>query len=1605
MNKRHYWVLACMASFCGCTEQGGSCDPACDPVSEVCTNGVCEPKTCDPACNPFTEECVNGACVEKTCDPACDPVGEVCERGVCKSACDPVCEADEACVYGVCEPKTCDPACEGNDVCVNGECVDPNACSGKQCKDNMTYCDVDAGVWARCELGTGCHLGYCVEGLGIECEPNTCSEDGLRSCVDGKWSSCHALESCVDGECLLSADAECAPGTCGEAEGYFCNDEGKLTACAEGFVCKDGDCVLNFDQEDAMLWTVCNKNSDCAIGECIFNISTSRVMSNQALGIVEQTSIPLSQIDSRIPAGYGVCSADCTKSASKCEEISSGKFQFSCQVMVTGDSPYPPKDFSGELLNLPFHKQLDLSKMEIAPYASLCRPKDVGNRFYSETFCGSCNTSLECAANEVCQGGACMPKCTMDEMCPIGFSCVVTGAGEDAVRVCSPDSGTCNACVDLDGDGQGYGNCARPGFDCDPIDPDTYYTTDLPKVCTHDITDTNCNGKIDTFELLGSPEHCRTCNDECYLPPDTSNITRSCELYPDAVIDDAEFASFNPNDVSTHLTFCLDACSPGWADCDGNASNGCERQLAKIEDGIVKAMDATSINPVILHSIDYDGDLHGSNTDPDNQFYCCGANAKTAVCYAMPNTRYNEKDIWYPTNGAYWDNVLAEDELVSYDVSDCDDNRANVNSGADICDGLDNDCNPATADGHNDQYFDSIERKWIAHGQKCNVYSSTGSVCNPEGSVTCDAQQGMVCKATSTFSTVDNTCNIIDEDCDGTYNEHYQPTTCYYDNQQWICDTNSDNILENNTLKNSDGSINLCKIGIKSCVTTVSEDGVKASEQVFYPFKKNETGRPTDFYGDGIDSNCDGYDYDAERVVYINKIGDGTLFGDDKNGDGSKDKPYATLDKAFENACFKKGGDADYTNYCADIFIAFDMKRDSDSSYREDVWATEPILVPTFSGKHSIANGYQRLVNSNMHTVSQNAQGIKQSCLSDGCLLTSLLADEQYPPKETVRVYGGFEVTIGGTSNHWPHKQTEKTSYHYKHSFDETKTSRLLSLIKRDNTPGPISVKFSHMEFEFSAKEGIPHSTEDDRINGLTMAGLACGTYGCLHLTFDQSTLSVVGPQGVSEHPEHASNILYGDGEDSDSNGVNGGNFWQDNWSWNACKANFLTNRSNNACLPSSYSTSTEGNNGRSIGWLVASSESYYKTCPDGRSPRGGAPGSRCCKSYCEEMNYGYGRSGNSGGTGGTGGAGKSSSVNTGGGCGEDSSYWGQANGSNLTNESNALNNDDFGGNGGHGDGGYGGTFKNKTGCTYQYGSGGFYVDCDASRGNGGVGQSGGGGGGGAVYHCYDRYDLDDAWVYAGGGGAGGCGGRAGRAGGTGTSVVGLILVPPKQGTLDLTGLSVTSNGTNSPQTFISLEAGAGGVGQEGQQGRYGGFRGYGFGFANVTDNWIFGKNPKHCHKSMAGGIGGTGGGGGGGAGGLAGHAYPLAFICNRNVKSFNTVNATQFENCGFKLHENLYGSSSQYYLSEKKLATAGTDGTAGNKGWDKDKESELDDEIAEFMMRGYVDSKKNAEENPSSGSEGGTGGNAGSNVVNPNNEPGAGRTGDFKPILMLHNK
>ncbi len=264
------------------------------------------------------------------------------------------------------------------------------------------------------------------------------------------------------------------------------------------------------------------------------------------------------------------------------------------------------------------------------------------------------------------------------------------------------------------------------------------------EVC--DAVDNDCNGTIDDgFDLEGDLENCGACGEVCRPP----NADPTCDAGRCAI----------------------DICTPGFADVDGDAANGCERACERSNDG-VEACD------------ELDNDCDGA-TDEDfdtrrDVAHCGGCGQICETGNAEPECRNGVCAVGRCPEGF----VDADEDP----ENGCELECTPTEDAAEICDGLDNNCNGAVDEG-----FDL--RSDLAHCGACNA------ACDPENSVgvcndgVCDttgctpgfvdangdAEDGceLECEPSPDGFEV---CDEADNDCDGRSDEGFDlqrdPTHC-----------------------------------------------------------------------------------------------------------------------------------------------------------------------------------------------------------------------------------------------------------------------------------------------------------------------------------------------------------------------------------------------------------------------------------------------------------------------------------------------------------------------------------------------------------------------------------------------------------------------------------------------------------------------------------------------------------------------------------------------------------------------------------------------------------------------------------------------------------
>ena len=1608
--KRFYRILSIISAILmvsGCTENS-------DP--EPCTGECCNPRcTADETC--YQNTCIVLSEHPEICIPQCRGK-KVCSNNKCVNIdehpeiCVPKCGEDQTCVQNRCVDAStvCTPACAGNQVCENGTCreKDPNACTGKLCKSDRIFCN-DSGTWEECPVQTGCHLGYCVKGLGKECADNTCSEDLKRVCKDGVWIDCKEPAVCSDADstadCTIPED-KCEAGSCSDNQQYRCSDDGHWEDCGSGYVCHNAQCEPAYNTKAAMLWTLCRTNSECSTGMCLKNIVTSRPMTNLSMGIAEPTDIiPVSILDNRIPEDYGICSADCTQNSDVCGQMNTNSVQYTCQLVITGDSPYPPLDEYQKPYALPFEHLLNKSNMEIAPFGAICRPDDKLKLAYSDKLCSACDTSEQCGDGENCIFNECLPKCMSAEQCPLGFEC--TEYKDTGEKFCMPPENTCGSCLDRDGDGQGFGHCTRKGFDCDDLNPNISYTGKLPAACTDVAEDSNCNGMLDQYEFLGTLDHCAACGDSCH-PVDNANIIRLCQqVDPDKAIDKTTLNGL----IDTFKYTCHEECAVEYADCDHDPSNGCETRLVEFSEDYTQVKSLMSGR---LIASDVDRDTYG-DPDTSKQLYCCPKNeAEAASCYRLPNQNdrpeNGAKFNWVTTpepdlNDAASDlkDIVVEITPESIDkLSDCNDNNATVYPGAkEICDGLNNDCNPESPDGKDDRYilnYTNGTRKEMGLGDSCTLYlnppdnesspqcgdgkvtctpngtagfemaciSNTGNgrselqICEDNWSGLSDSQKTEACasicdlkddgcedKCKEAFGE-SCLCNGIDDNCDGHIDEDWQFKKC---------------LLED--------KVGICQLGILTCGKV---DGKPA--QVCMPLYSSDSGRGYDFYGDGVDSNCDGEDFDISSTIFVTPyFGTGSFepkkasSGEQQNvpGIGSYRAPYVSLKKALSVACTKSVDGVK----CRDILV--NSAKGNDTYWD---WQTEDLMIPVynssdvyrpefFSHERTLSDGKKTTVDTWTHDeiveeygrLWKEALNHTKSDYEDIIVSAStskyLLEGEIYP-RELVRIIGGMrmnEVEENGLKHPKWTKGVSQTEYNVSITYGgsdalysyESSTKPLHVLIRPDSNMSQVdsmSLYLDSFRFNMSGELKPPATmkalTSALAYRGVTFIGLSCGDNGCRDLTFHNTEFEITAPKGISADMKHNENQENGWKSDGISSAIAADNdIWSaevkkgydgDYWTLDSSTVNgtemnrFVQAYNHDMCLRPKHKEKDQNWYEDYTSWANyydKSNAQFKGICPDGVLPFGGCGGGICTKDNCHDLGTGAAYAAGRSGAGALGGAGGSGAANKRDNC--DSGTW--------------CSSSYQGKNGGNGSPGKGGkvidaflTLKmTRIVPPTSTPSDHIYFDSNPAKGNGSYGQTGGGGGGGGICRGFTRTGLfyNSRFFYASGGGAGGCGGWQGHAGGTGGSAVGMFITPPARKNETLI---ITPDDPKDVNHFVFVTAGQGGEGQDGQMGAVGAAGGKQLGFYEAG----------HCEVSGASGAGGIGGSSGGGASGAPGAAYAFIFACNRSEYSeennpFIVQDYTALPdspNCGFMFSGSLGISETDSSYGKVTPVTFGADGT-----------------------------------------------------------------------------
>ncbi|MDD9965051.1 MAG: hypothetical protein OXR73_02415 [Myxococcales bacterium] len=531
-------------------EHCGLCNAVCDlPHAESsCSTGQCRLRDCDPGYHDCDDDPENG------CETQ---LGSVRHCGDCDDACDELDNAVADCIDGECGVGKC--------VTGYGDCdKDPE----NGCETELVTLD-DCGQCGRgCnpdKATGGCETGECVI---VACEGGYHDCNGLAE--DGCEADLETVSHC--GAC----GAECAPPnterarctgasegarclvdhTCpAEAEG--CVDDSPYTGCSGGYADCDGDPENGCE-------TALNTLDDC--GECGRACRKRQSITSCASGSCETIGCEL---------GFDQCGED-----GSC--ISLANNEEHCGACGQRCPATRPRCFGGQCTS-----QVCAEGTADCNAAFEC---NTNLNDLSVQSCGLCDVTCDLPhANAFCRNGMCaIARCGDDDRADCDG--VVRNGCETDLRTLD-NCGACGVHCRLEGaeatcsDGRCRIKACQPGrADCNGEDEDGCETdTELPQACGSCVADCAAGDNV----VRGGCDDgvCQlTCEkgfDDCDSDPiNGCEASLQAERHCTACGVDCT-ALANVASAKCGARGCEDlVCEVGFADCDGNADNGCEADLA-----------------------------------------------------------------------------------------------------------------------------------------------------------------------------------------------------------------------------------------------------------------------------------------------------------------------------------------------------------------------------------------------------------------------------------------------------------------------------------------------------------------------------------------------------------------------------------------------------------------------------------------------------------------------------------------------------------------------------------------------------------------------------------------------------------------------------------------------------------------------------------------------------------------------------------------------------------------------------------------------------------------------------------------------------------------
>ena len=790
-------VAACVDGFENiCDQFLGAELEVCDGVDNDCDGLVDEnqgTKACGKGiCEKIVEACVDG--ITQVCDPGAEAVDEICngKDDDCDGAVDEDFDLGPCTVgNGVCEANGFNVCTSngGNVVCD----VQPNmaAAGPEQCNDLDDDCDGETDEDFLALYGEACTVG---KGLCARSSVWVCNEDPQDCLLDGENTFCTTDMQLI---CLViplelgTATAEQCDGLDNDCDGLVDEDYDGAVTCGIGECehtvspCLPGGIDQECDPMEGAIFEICDGldndcdglvdedlgTTSCGIGQCAKTISVCVAGVQQACDPLEGATDEIcdgvdNDCDTSVDELLGTSNCGLGACAHEIQNCSDGQLQF-CNPFQ-GATPEDCETMADD---------------------------DCDGEVNEGCECTLENATQPCGLDTgLCVQGA--KICVLDEDTNLLFwSDCIGGVGPD-VEICDGKDNDCDGSTDenLGVSSCGVGQCGHTVSNC--VNGTTQVCDPLfgasVEIC--DGVDNDCDGLVD--ENLGTTTcglgACVHTINNC-----TGGVAQLCNPYQTAipeVCDGLDNDCDGDTDEGLGATTCgIGACEKVVPNCSGGIEQVCDPLLGQA--------------PESCNSLDDDCD--GLVDEDFTGTATCGVGACEKV---LPTC----------LNGTPFDELCAElilaeakPEVCGNGVDDDCDGVVDEGMEPEVCgDGADNDCDGVVdeegAQGCTNYYAD-VDGDGFGHDGlfKC--------LCAPNGAWSATVNGDCNDLTPGANPGVSETCDGIDNDCDGAIDESLGTTSC----------------------------------GIGACINTV-QNCVGGNPQACLP------GNPAAETCDGIDNDCDG---------------------------------------------------------------------------------------------------------------------------------------------------------------------------------------------------------------------------------------------------------------------------------------------------------------------------------------------------------------------------------------------------------------------------------------------------------------------------------------------------------------------------------------------------------------------------------------------------------------------------------------------------------------------------------------------------------------------------------------------------------------------------